>query len=82
MSKESRQQPKSGSDVSASIETKTSAPVSGGTVRLRSLLDGGGEHPGTSSYVPRRGEVFEADAATGSALIAAGLAESVSKEGE
>ena len=80
MSKESKQQPKSGSEGSASIETKKNAPVSGGTVRLRSLLDGGGDHPGSGLSVPAKGVIFEAGP-RGHELVAAGLAEIVAPEG-
>lgn len=70
--------PTSGSKGSASTPKTSAKPnfVAGGNVivRLKSLVAGGGEHPGTGSYIPRAGEIFEADAERGQALVACGLA--------
>lgn len=70
--------PNNGSRSSASTpktseKPSKSADVSG-PVRLRSLTVGG-ENPGTGMYLPPEGEIFEANAEQGKALVACGLAE-------
>lgn len=45
------------------------------TLRLRSLVKDGGEHPGSGLALPVGGEIFEADGARGMDLVACGLAE-------
>jgi hypothetical protein len=79
---ESKQSPKSGNPVSESTPTPKSEPeiVVSGVVRLRSLLEGGGDHAGSGLSVPKKGVIFEADA-RGHELVAAGLAEVVAPEG-
>ena len=80
MTNESKQSPTSGSKGSASKKKQLSGPEQGGTVRLRSLLDGGGDHPGSGLSVPAKGVIFEAGP-RGHELVAAGLAEIVAPEG-
>lgn len=75
--------PISGSEGSGSTP-KTSAkpsPVAGvrGTVTLKSLTVGG-DNPGSGMWIPAEGEIFEANAEQGQALIACGLAELVKGE--
>lgn len=73
----SKTSPPSGSKGSASTPKTNVKQSSGsgvsGTVRLRSTS--GGDHPGTGLTIPPAGEIFEADAEKGLALIACGLAE-------
>ena len=69
--------PQSGKRVSASTPKMSEKPSEGsvsGTVRLKSLTPGG-ENPGSGMFIPGVGEIFEADAERGAALIACGLAE-------
>jgi len=64
--------PTSGSKGSASTPKTSAKPnfVAGGNVivRLKSLLDAGGDLPGLGLYVPPAGEVFEAEAWQAKAL--------------
>lgn len=62
----------SGSAVSESTEKSAPAPA---FVRLKSLLAGGGDHPGSGLSIPKAGTIFEADVDRGLSLVAAGLAE-------
>lgn len=68
----------SGSKGSASTPKTSEKQNSGGavsvTVRLKSLTVGG-ENPGAGIFLPGIGQIFEADAERGKALIACGLAE-------
>ena len=82
MTNESKKSPKSGSGASESMTKNVATTESTGTesaagsVRLKSLLKDGGEMPGLGGlYVPREGEVFEASAEQGRALLACGYAE-------
>ena len=75
---ESKQSQTSGNDAFKLTKTSSSAPAVAaviGIVRLRSLLDGGGDHPGTGLSVPPKGVIFEAAGEQGRSLIACGLAE-------
>ena len=87
--------PTSGSKGSASKKKQSSAGEPGGPVRPESLAaDGGvasgivrlksltvgGDNPGTGMWIPPAGQIFEADAERGKALVACGLAE-VAPEG-
>ncbi len=72
--------PTSGSKGSASMtktEKHSGAVV---TVRLRSLVDGGGDHAGSGLSIPPKGVIFETGP-RGHELVAAGLAEIVAPEG-
>lgn len=82
MTNESKQSQRSGSSVLASKTPPKNAPeiVVSGVVRLRSLLDGGGDHAGSGLSIPAKGVIFEADQ-RGHELVAAGLAEVVAPEG-
>ena len=74
--------PTSGSKGSASMPKsaeKHSAGAVSGIVRLKSLTVGG-DNPGTGMWIPPAGQIFEADAERGKALVACGLAE-VAPEG-
>ena len=64
----------SGSAVSES--TKKSAPAPA-FVRLKSLSAEGGDNPGNGIFIPKAGQIFEANAEQGQALVACGLAELV-----
>ncbi len=64
----------SGSAVSESTEKSAPAPA---FVRLKSLSVEGGDNPGNGIFIPKAGQIFEADAERGQALIACGLAELV-----
>lgn len=72
---ESKPSPKSGNKGSGSMKTQTSVSEPARIVRLRSRLEGGGDHPGTGLSVPSRGVIFEVAADQGQSLIACGLAE-------
>lgn len=72
-SDESPTLPTNGSEGSES--TKTSETALGRTVRLKSLLEGGGDCPGLSMYIPEKGQIFEAEAWQGRALLECGYAE-------
>ena len=75
--------PTSGSKGSASMPKsaeKPSAAVVNGTVRLKSLVEGGGDHAGSGLSIPPKGVIFEAGP-RGHELVAAGLAEIVAPEG-
>ena len=65
----------SGSAVSELTSEKSVSPAPVATGRLKSLLSGGGYHPGSGVTVPAAGQIFEVSDDTGVALIAAGLAE-------
>jgi hypothetical protein len=80
MTENLKQSPTSGNKGSESKKKPSSAPEQGGTVRLRSLVEGGGDHPGSGLSVPQRGVIFEAGP-RGHELVAAGLAEIVAPEG-
>lgn len=80
MINESKQSPTSGSKGSESKKKPSNAPEQGGTVLLKSLLEGGGDHPGSGLSVPEKGVIFEAGP-RGHELVAAGLAEIVAPEG-
>ena len=72
--------PTSGSKGSASMPKsaeKPSGAVVSGTVRLKSLSAEGGDNPGNGIFIPKAGQIFEANAEQGRALIACGLAELV-----
>lgn len=74
--------PTSGSKGSASMPKsaeKHSGAAASGIVRLKSLTVGG-DNPGTGMWIPPAGQIFEADAERGKALVACGLAE-VAPEG-
>lgn len=74
-SDESPTLPTSGSEGSVSTKTSETAPGLGRTVRLKSLLEGGGDCPGLSMYIPAKGQIFEAEAWQGRALLECGYAE-------
>ena len=80
MTNESKQSPTSGSKGSESKKTQKTASEPAGIVRLRSLLEGGGDHPGRGLSVPEKGVIFEAGP-RGHEPVAAGLAEIVAPEG-
>lgn len=75
--------PNSGSGGSESTPKTSAKPkpadVGNGIVRLKSLTVGG-DNPGTGMFIPPAGQIFEADAERGNALVACGLAE-VAPEG-
>lgn len=83
MTNESKQSPNSGSAGSGSTPKTSAKPkpvaVVSGIVRLKSLTVGG-DNPGTGMWIPAAGQIFEADAERGKALVACGLAE-VAPEG-
>lgn len=64
----------SGSAVSEPTEKSVPVPVAA-FVRLKSLLLGGGDHPGSGLSLPKSGTIFEVDVDRGLSLVAAGLAE-------
>jgi hypothetical protein len=70
--------PNGGNAASASTPKTSAKPklavVVSGTVRLKSLTVGG-DNPGTGMFIPPAGQIFEADAERGKALVACGLAE-------
>jgi len=75
--------PTSGSKGSASMPKSAEKPSGGAVsviVRLRSLLEGGGDHAGSGLSIPPKGVIFEAGP-RGHELVAAGLAEIVAPEG-
>lgn len=80
MKDESKPSRKSGSAGSTLTVTQTMSEDVRRTVRLRSKLESGGEHPGTASYIPPAVEIFEAPRATAEQLVACGLAEFVKGE--